>query len=96
MKCVEITLNTHNCNIKRRLSEIVTCDETWIHYIEPQKKIDDKMCSTKKAKHSDIAKRCQSKKKVFDAVFFSSEGSVLQVAILKGRSITEHVCKNMY
>lgn len=57
-----------NCN-GLHLSEIVTGDETQIHYIEPQKKIDDKMCSKKMAKRSDIAKRCQSKKKVFDAVF---------------------------
>lgn len=34
---------------KRRLSDIVTGDETWTHYFEPQKIVDNKMWLTKKA-----------------------------------------------
>lgn len=34
---------------KRRLSDIVTGDETWTHYFEPQRIVDNKMCLTKKA-----------------------------------------------
>lgn len=69
-------------------------DETWIHYFEPQRKIDHKMGLTKKAKRLVIAKRCKSTKKVLYAIFFSSEGPVVQVAIPKGRSITGHVYTN--
>lgn len=34
---------------KRRLSDIATGDETWTHYFEPQKIVDNKMWLTKKA-----------------------------------------------
>lgn len=34
---------------KRRLSDIVTGDETWTHYFEPQRIVDNKMWLTKKA-----------------------------------------------
>lgn len=64
-----------------RLSELFTDDETQIHYIESQRKIDDKMWLTKTAKRSVIAKPCQSKKKVLYAIFLNSEGPVVQVAI---------------
>lgn len=77
-----------------RLSELFTDDETQIHYIESQRKIDDKMWLTKTAKRSVIAKPCQSKKKVLYAIFLNSEGPVVQVAIRKGRSTTGHVYKS--
>lgn len=34
---------------KRRLSDVVTGDETWTHYFEPQRIVDNKMWLTKKA-----------------------------------------------
>lgn len=61
-----------NCN-GRSLLEIVTGDETGIHYIKSQRKIDNKMFLTKK-QCPVIAKRFQSTKKVLFTIFFNSEG----------------------
>lgn len=82
--------------IGRRLSGIATGDETWIHFFESQKKIDNRMWLTKKAKcpATCMAKRYQSSKKLLYAIFLNSEDMVVQVAIPKGWSITGHVYRN--
>lgn len=66
-----------NCN-GLRLTEIVTGDETRIHYYESPRK-------------TDIAKRCDSTKKLLYTIFFNKEDPVVKVAIPKDRSITGHV-----
>lgn len=76
------------------MNEIVTGDDTWLYYFEPQRKIDNMMWLTKKAKRPVIAKRCQSTMAVLYAIFFKSEDLVFQVAIPKGRSFTRYVFKN--
>lgn len=91
MKCVDKIYK--NCN-GQSLLEIVTGYETGIHYIKSKRKIDNKVCLTKKAKRPVIAKRFQSTKKVKDAIFLKREGPVVQIAISKGRSITGYVYKN--
>lgn len=62
---------------KRRLSDIVTGDETWTHYFEPQRMVDNKMWLTKKAKRPVTAKLSQSTNEVLYAVFCNSEGPVV-------------------
>lgn len=64
-------------------------------YFESQRKIENKMWLTKKAKLPFIANRCQSTTRVFYTIYFNSEGPVVQVPIPKGRSITGHVYKNV-
>lgn len=59
------------------LSEIVTGAEICIHYFEPQKKNDNKMWLTKKAKRPVTAKLSQSTNEVFYAVCCNSEGPVV-------------------
>lgn len=52
------------CN-RQRLCEIVKCDETWIHYYEPRRKINNRMWLTKKGKCHVIAKRYKVQRKYY-------------------------------
>ena len=43
-------------------STFVTGDETWVHFFEPQRKVNNKIWATKNARRPSIAKRLQSSK----------------------------------
>ena len=83
-----------NCN-ERRLADIVTGDETWVYYFEPQRKLSNKVWLTKNGKRPEIAKRCQSTKKVLYSIFFNSSGIVAQIPIPKGQGVTGKVYKHV-
>ncbi|XP_062583452.1 uncharacterized protein LOC134245195 [Saccostrea cucullata] len=72
---------------------VVTGDETWVHYFQPQRKFDNKIWMTKQGKRPVIVKRCQSTKKTLQAIFFDREGVVLQFPISKKRSVTGKIYK---
>ena len=94
VKCARELLKTYkNCQNKR-INELLTGDETWIYFFEPQRKIDNKVWIAKNRNRPVIAKRSQSAKKVLNAVFFNSSGPVLQVAAPSGHSITGTFYKN--
>ena len=59
---------------RKKFVIIVTGDETWVHFFEPQRKIDNKIWATRNARRPVIAKRTISVKKVMLAVFFTSTG----------------------
>ena len=59
---------------KKQFANVVTGDETWVHYFEPVRKVSDKIWATKHSKRPIIAKRSLSTKKVLYAIFFSGEG----------------------
>lgn len=80
---------------KNVFSTFVTGDETWVHFFEPQRKVNNKIWATKNAKRPCVAKRLQSTKKVMYAIFFSPSGPVAQVAVTKGRSVTGFFYKNV-
>ena len=67
---------------------IVTGDETWVHFFEPHRKIDNKIWATRHARRPVIAKRTISVKKVMLAVFFDINGPIIQVSVPKGRTVT--------
>lgn len=73
---------------RRVFANIVTGDETWVHFFEPRRKIDNKVWVTKHGRRPVIAKRKMSAKKVMLAVFFDINGPVIQVAVPKGRTVT--------
>lgn len=83
----ELLAKYKNCD-KRKISNIVTGDETWIYYFEPQRKIDNKMWIQRNGARPIIAKRCQSAKKVLYAIFFNSSGPVVQIPTPSRRSVT--------
>ena len=59
---------------KQQFANVVTGDETWVHYFQPVRKVSNKIWATKHSKCPIIAKRSLSAKKVLYAIFFSSEG----------------------
>ena len=50
---------------KKQFANVVTGDETWVHYFEPFRKVSNKIWATKHSKRPIIAKRSLSTKKVF-------------------------------
>ena len=73
---------------KKQFANVVTGDETWVHYFEPIRKVSNKIWATKHSKRAIIAKRSLSTKKVLYAIFFSGEGVAIKVPVKKGKSIT--------
>ena len=79
---------------KRVFNSFVTGDETWVHFFEPKRKVNNKIWATKNAKRPCVAKRLQSSKKVMFAIFFGTNGPVTQIAVPKGRSVNAFFYKN--
>ena len=69
---------------KKQFANVVTGDETWVHYFEPVRKVSNKIWATKH-KRPIIAKRSLSTKKVLYAIFFSGEGVAIKSASEKGQ-----------
>ena len=80
---------------KKQFANVVTGDETWVHYFEPVRKVSKKIWATKHSKHPIIAKRSLSTKKVLYAIFFSGEGVAIKVPVKKGKSITGKYYKDV-
>ena len=66
----------------------MTGDETWVHFFEPQRKIDNKIWATINARRPIIAKRTISAKKVMLAVFFDINVPIVQISVPRGRTLT--------
>ncbi|MCU7801502.1 MAG: transposase [gamma proteobacterium symbiont of Lucinoma myriamae] len=82
-----------NCSNKR-ICELLTGDETWVFYFEPQRRVDNKQWMRKGQERPIIAKRSRSAKKVLYSIFFNSSGPVVQIPTPNGRSITGNFYKN--
>ena len=80
---------------KKQFANVVTGDETWVHYFEPIRKVSNKIWATKHSKRPIIAKRSLSTKKVLYAIFFSGEGVAIKVPVKKGKSITGKYYKDV-
>ena len=72
---------------KKQLANVVTCDETWVHYFKPVRKVSNMNWATKHSKRQKITKRSVSAKKVLYAIFFSGEVIAIKVPVKKGKSI---------
>ena len=80
---------------KKQFANVVTGDETWVHYFEPVRKVSNKIWATKHSKRLIIAKGSLSTKKVLYAIFFSGEGVAIKVPVKKGKSITGNNYKDV-
>ena len=79
---------------KRKLCNLLTSDETWAYYFEPQRKVDNNRMWLKKGSRRPImAKRSQSAKNLYN-VFFDSSGPVVQIQTPHGRTINGHYYTN--
>ena len=79
---------------KKQFANVVTGDETWVHYFEPVRKVSNKIWATKHSKRPIIAK-CSLSTKVLYAIFFSGEGVAIKVPVKKGKSITGKYYKDV-
>ena len=79
---------------KKQSANVVTGDETWVHYFEPVRKVSNKIWATKHSKRPIIAKRSLSTKTVLYAIF-SGEGVAIKVPVKKGKSITRKYYKDV-
>ena len=68
----------------RSFANIITGDETWVHFYEPKRKIQNKIWATKGGKRLCIAKRTRNVKKVIYVIFFTNQGPAIQIAVPKG------------
>lgn len=73
---------------QRQFANIVTGDETWVHYFEPVRKVGNKLWLTKHSRRPVVAKRTMSTKKVLYCIFFSCDGLAVQIPVQKGKSVT--------
>ena len=80
---------------KKQFANVITDNETWVHYFEPVRKGSNKIWATKHSKRSIIAKHSLSAKTVLYAIFFSGEGVAIKVPVKKGKSITGEYYKDI-
>lgn len=80
---------------KKAFTNVVTGDETWVHYYEPKRKVSNRIWATKNTRRPSIAKRLRTVKKVLYAIFFTTNGPAMQTAVPKGRTVTGKFYKNV-
>ena len=72
----------------RRFEEIVTGDETWIYHFQPDSKAKNKVWGLSEGDRPVIVRCCKTSNRMLYAIFFVSKGSVLQIPVPKGSSVT--------
>ena len=77
----------------RSVANIITGDETWVHFYEPKRKIQNKIWATKVSKRPCIAKRTLSIKKVMYVIFFANQGPAFHIAVPKCKSVNARFYK---
>ena len=88
----QVTEKYDKCD-PRHLEEIVTGDETWIYHFQPDSKAKNKVWVSSEGDRPVIARRCKTSNRMLYAIFFDSKGSVLQIPVLKGSSVTGKFCR---
>ena len=73
---------------KKQFANVATCDENWVYYFEPVRKVSNKVWATKHSRRPIIAKWSLSARKVWYANFYSGEGVTIKVPVEKGKKIT--------
>ena len=66
---------------KKQFANVVTGDETWVHYFEPVRKVSNKIWATKHSKRPILAN--------------TGEGVAIKVPVKKGKSITGKYYKDV-
>ena len=79
----------------RRLEKIVTGDEIWIYYFQPNSKAKNTVWVSSEGDRPVTARRCKTSYRLLYAIFFDSKGPVLQIqsqkVVLSLESFTEKV-----
>ena len=72
----------------RRLREVVTGDQTWLYFSEPDNKLNNKMWVGENNECPVVARRSRSVGRVMYALFFDSDGIVARVSVPENCSVT--------
>ena len=80
---------------KKFFNNSVTGNETWVYCFEANGKCSNRLWATKNAAHPSFAKRQCTIKKVLYEIFFANKGPVMQLPVLKGRTVTGALYKNV-
>jgi histone-lysine N-methyltransferase SETMAR len=72
-------------NNNRSFGNIITSNETWVPFFEPNRKIHNKIWATK-GSHISI-KRTMSVKNVMYVICFTNQGSAIQIVVPMGKSV---------
>ena len=74
---------------------VVIYDESWMHFFEPHRKINNRVWLTKMQEGLVLPKGLPVlKKKVMYAIFFTPNGLAIQVSIPKGTSMNTRFYRN--
>lgn len=73
---------------QNRMNEIVTGDETWVYFYEPDGKEKNKVWVGENDERPQIARRARTSKRIMYALFFDCQGMVARIPIPEGRSVT--------
>ena len=65
----------------RSFANIFTEDETWVHFYDPKRKIQNKIWAAKGGKGPCTAKRTMCIKKVMYVIFFTNQGPAILIAV---------------
>lgn len=87
MKSTELLRMYKDCD-PRRLREIVTGDETWVYFFEPENKENNKVWIGESDERPQIARRSRTVRRVMYALFFDSDGIVARVPVPAGSTVT--------
>ena len=69
---------------RKKIVNIVTGDETWVHFFEPQRKIDNKIWATRNARRPVIAKGQSVLRRLCWLYFFYINGPIVQISVPRG------------
>ena len=72
----------------KRLCEIVTGDEIWTSFFEPEGKENNKVWIGENGARPQIARRSRSVKRVLYALFFDARGNVARIPVPERKTVT--------
>ena len=80
--------------VQKIFKTAVVGDESWIHYLEPHRKMSNRVWLTKNARRHCIATRITNAKKVMYTIFFTTKGLAIQFLLSKGKSLNARFYKS--
>ena len=88
MEKVSVLLSSFKNRDSYHLREVVTSDETWLYFFEPDNKLNNKMWVGENNERSVVACRSRSVRREMYALFFDSDGIVARVSVPENCSVT--------
>ena len=80
---------------KKVFDSLITSDESWVHFYEPKRKVDNRIWALKHAKRPSIAKRTLTARKVLYTIFLKNSGPLMKIAVPKVWGVSGSFYKNV-